>query len=65
MGVQIMNGKRAKVLRKVANHLYNTLEYSGDRTERQVYQHVKKADNKLTTPQKEIFSVNQIRSTLP
>lgn len=58
-----LNGKRAKVLRKVANHLYNTLEYTD--TERQVYRRVKKADNKLTTPQKEVFSVTQIRSTLP
>lgn len=47
-----MNGKRAKVLRRVAEHLGISLK------------DIKRIDNKLNHKEKGVYSANSIRSTL-
>jgi len=70
-----MNSKRAKVIRKLAmqpemnrslkSMLSNTYKFTGvEVTDRHIYKYLKYVDNRLNVPMKEIFNVNQIRSTL-
>ena len=59
-----MNSKRAKALRKVAKQFKKMGLYDDNVTERAIYKHIKKADKKLNTPTKEIFSADKIKATM-
>jgi len=59
-----MNSKRAKILRKVAKQFKDIGVYEDHVSERAIYKQIKKADKKLNTVQKELYSADKIKATL-